>query len=372
MRDFFRREFAPIGTDDEDGPVELLESGRMYRAGLRENAKAGQAADDKPEKHSNKKRADKTGTQTNVYQTDNAIGSRKATRRGARPANAAHHGGFISVSPALIALCALAPLLGQGRLMAMTLGVLAVHEAAHITCARVLGVPIGRLRLTPLGASLELDARLITPRNEALIAAAGPIASALCVAVLCLLTGHGLDDALLIDTAGVALTLTLFNLMPASPLDGGRILHALLRKRFGERRASDVCGILGMIMALWLMACVLVSACGGRLPVMLMAAAVCVFSLAAGEYMGDTQTAWQLAWTHGDELRRGGCLPVRVVAVDADTPVRALLRGLRRGETTVFRVTDEQMHCLGEISETELLTRCVDDPDAKARVLLGV
>ena len=166
MRDFFRREFAPIGTDDEDGPAELLESGRMYRAGLRENAKAGQAAYDKPEKHSNKKRADKAGTQTNVYRTDNTIDSGKATRRGAHPAKAAHHGSFISVSPALIALCALAPLLGQGRLMAMTLGVLAVHEAAHIACARVLGVPIGRLRRTPLGASLELDARLITPRNE--------------------------------------------------------------------------------------------------------------------------------------------------------------------------------------------------------------
>ena len=35
-------------------------------------------------------------------------------------------------------------------------------------------------------------------------------------------------------------------------------------------------------------------------------------------------------------------------------------------------ILEEQMHCLGEISETELLTRCVDDPDAKARVLLGV
>ena len=113
MRDFFRREFAPIGTDDEDGPVELLESGRMYRAGLRENAKAGQAADNKPEKHSNKKRADKASTQTNVHQTDNTIDSGKTTQRGARPAKAAHHGSFISVSPALIALCALAPLLGQ-------------------------------------------------------------------------------------------------------------------------------------------------------------------------------------------------------------------------------------------------------------------
>ena len=143
---------------------------------------------------------------------------------------------------------------------------------AHIACARALGVPLNRLRLTPLGAALELDPRLMTPRQEALIAGAGPLASVITVGVLCLLMGHGLNDALLRDAAGIALALALFNLMPASPLDGGRLLHAYARGRLGERRAGDVCGALGMGLAVLLMVGVLLSAFSGVIPLMLMAA----------------------------------------------------------------------------------------------------
>lgn len=169
---------------------------------------------------------------------------------------------------------------------------------------------------------------------------------------------------------GVALTLTLFNLMPASPLDGGRILHALLRVRLGERRARDVCGALGLCMAVWLMTCVVAGALRGAVPVMLLAAAVSVFVLSAREFTGDAQTAWQLAWAHSDELECGRCLPVRVVAVDAATPARAMLGSLRRGYATVFRVMDGSMRCLGEISEAELLSGCVGAPDAQAGALV--
>lgn len=280
-------------------------------------------------------------------------------------------GGFVSVHPALVGLTALALLLGQGRLIAMTMAVMAIHEAAHIACARALRVPIGRLCITPLGAALELDGRLVAPLREALIAGAGPLASALTAAAAVLLTGRGLDDALLRDTAGVALALTLFNLMPAAPLDGGRMLHALLRGRLGERRAADVCGVLGLAMALWLMSCVLTSALRGTLPLMLMASAFSVYVLSAREYLSDAQTAWQLTWAHRDELERGGYLPVRVVAVDGDTSARALLGGLRHGATTVFRVMDERMRCLGEVSEAELLARCMEAPDAPVRELVA-
>lgn len=300
----------------------------------------------------------------------NASGTR-AAKASAPPCRAARFG-LVSVHPALIGLAVLTLLLGQGRLLAMTMAVMAVHEMAHILCARAVGVPIGRLRITPLGAALELDARLLSPRQEVLIAGAGPLASALTVAVLCLMTGRGLDDALLRESAGIALAITLFNMLPASPLDGGRVLHALLRARLGERRACDVCGALGMLMALWLMSCVLVSAARGVVPVMLMAAAFSVYALAAGEFMGDAQTAWQLAWSHRDELERGECLPVRVVAVDASTPARSLLGGLRRGSTTVFRVMDARMRCIGELSEAELISRCVDSPEADARTLLAM
>ena len=280
-------------------------------------------------------------------------------------------GSFVSVHPALLGLVVLALLLGQGQLMALTVAALAVHELAHIACARALGVPLNRLRLTPLGAALELDPSLMTPRQEALIAGAGPLTSVITVGVLCLLMGHGLNDALLRDAAGIALALALFNLMPASPLDGGRLLHAYARGRLGERRAGDVCGALGMGLAVLLMVGVLLSAFSGVIPLMLMAASISMFTLAAGEFLGDAQTAWQLAWRHCDELGRGACLPVRVIAVDGSTPARALLGKLRRGATTVFRVTDDRMRCLGEIGEAELISRCVDSPDVEIRRLVA-
>ncbi len=332
-----RSEFAPIDYGDEGAPACELTSERLAQL-------------DDPERAARLRRA-RTGA-------------------GGRAAWLAR-GSFVSVHPALVGLMVLALLLGQGRLMALTLAALAVHEVAHIACARALGVPLNRLRLTPLGAALELDPRLMTPRQEALIAGAGPLASALTVGVLCLLVGRGLDDALLRDAAGIALALTLFNLMPASPLDGGRLLHAYARGRLGERRASDVCGALGMALAVLLMAGVMMCALSGVIPLMLMAASVCMFTLAAGEFLGDAQTAWQLAWRHCDELGRGACLPVRVVAVDGCTPARALLGKLRRGATTVFRVTDARMRCLGEIGEAELISRCVDAPDMEVRQLLA-
>ncbi|HIU46979.1 MAG TPA: hypothetical protein IAC59_06940 [Candidatus Fimadaptatus faecigallinarum] len=312
-----------------------------------------------------------------------AADGRKSTSTGTRQDNAssAKHvrervpliarGSFVSVHPALLGLVVLALLLGQGQLMALTVAALAVHELAHIACARALGVPLNRLRLTPLGAALELDPRLMTPRQEALIAGAGPLASVITVGVLCLLMGHGLNDALLRDAAGIALALALFNLMPASPLDGGRLLHAYARGRLGERRAGDVCGALGMGLAVLLMVGVLLSAFSGVIPLMLMAASISMFTLAAGEFLGDAQTAWQLAWRHCDELGRGACLPVRVIAVDGSTPARALLGKLRRGATTVFRVTDDRMRCLGEIGEAELISRCVDSPDVEIRRLVA-
>lgn len=382
-----KREFAPIDYGDDASGAEGCECGlTSERLAQLELAQAGMqaAGPDAAPTYDLAQRAqsgEARAASVNAANAGNAGADTSERAAGAvrRPAGARHgahrvplvaRGSFVSVHPALAGLVVLALLLGQGRLMALTMAALAVHELAHIACARALGVPLNRLRLTPLGAALELDPRLMTPRQETLIAGAGPLASAASVGALCLLMGRGLDDALLRDAAGIALALTLFNLMPASPLDGGRLLHAYARGRLGERRASDVCGALGMALAVLLMAGVLLSALTGVIPLMLMAAAVSMFALAAREFLGDAQTAWQLAWRHCDELERGACLPVRVIAVDGNTPVRALLGKLRRGSTTVFRVTDERMRCLGEIGEAELISRCVDAPDVEIRRLV--
>jgi len=150
---------------------------------------------------------------------------------------------------------------------------LAAHELAHAVTAKHYGLPVRRITLWLLGGFTELTAEARTARAEALIAAAGPATSlALGVlgggaAVLAALAGAPM---LVIDTlAWLAVTnflLGLFNLLPGSPLDGGRLLAALLWWRSGDRRrATRTAASAGSVLGVLLIALGLVEVIAGML-----------------------------------------------------------------------------------------------------------
>lgn len=113
----------------------------------------------------------------------------------------------------------------------------AVHEAGHILAIRALGGRIESLRLTGVGAVLRTRrAGLCSYREECLVALAGPLASLL----LALGAGtwarvFGGTDAYLLT--GISLALGVFNLLPAGPLDGGRVLRAVSSWLVGPHRS---------------------------------------------------------------------------------------------------------------------------------------
>lgn len=118
------------------------------------------------------------------------------------------------------------------------------HELAHALTARHFGLGVHRITLWMLGGLTEIDGQSPTPRADAAIAAAGPLASLLiggaCAGVAWLSPGHGLATAALVWLAWINLLLAVFNLLPGAPLDGGRLLRALLWWRGGDRiRAAD-------------------------------------------------------------------------------------------------------------------------------------
>lgn len=136
-----------------------------------------------------------------------------------------------------------------------------VHELGHWAAVRALGGRMGRLSLTGAGAVLyPVRPRLFSYGEEGLTALAGPAASLL----LALLAGgwgrwlRGGEEAYLL--AGLSLTLGLFNLLPAEPLDGGRALSAALSHRLGpdqgERWADGLARLLGgclLLFGLWVL-----------------------------------------------------------------------------------------------------------------------
>jgi len=120
-------------------------------------------------------------------------------------------------------------------------GSVLAHELSHALVARRYGIAVRDITLFVFGgaATLEGDAR--TPRQEALIAFAGPLASLLLGGlffVLGLLVAQQQVAAVIGWLAFINLTLGVFNLIPGFPMDGGRILRALIWKLRGDQLAA--------------------------------------------------------------------------------------------------------------------------------------
>jgi Zn-dependent protease/CBS domain-containing protein len=139
-------------------------------------------------------------------------------------------------------------------------GSIILHELAHAVVARRYGLPIRRITLFIFGGVAEMEAEPDRPAVEFRVAIAGPIASLL-VGLVCWLllqaaasAGAGLAVmGVLAYLASINVVLAVFNLAPAFPLDGGRILRALLwhwkgSLRWATRIASAIGGGFGILL----------------------------------------------------------------------------------------------------------------------------
>lgn len=129
-----------------------------------------------------------------------------------------------------------------------------LHELGHSLVARRFGMEMRGITLHMFGGAAELADEPTSPTAELLVAAAGP-ATSLLLAGLLKLAAVGMADVassqlpvevLLRYLAGLNLVLAIFNLLPAFPLDGGRILRALLWMRAGDHdRATRLAARIG-------------------------------------------------------------------------------------------------------------------------------
>jgi Zn-dependent protease/CBS domain-containing protein len=134
------------------------------------------------------------------------------------------------------------------------------HEFGHIFTARAFGVSTPDVTLLPIGGVARLERIPEKPSEEFLVAIAGPLVNVAITLVLTFLAGARLDtgdlhavespQVSLIDRlAAVNLFLALFNMIPAFPMDGGRVLRALLATRMGYVRATEIAAFIGQGVA---------------------------------------------------------------------------------------------------------------------------
>jgi Zn-dependent protease len=135
-----------------------------------------------------------------------------------------------------------------------------LHELGHALTARRFGIATRDIVLLPIGGVARLERMPEKPGQEMLVAVAGPAVNVLIAALLVLLMtltgrptdlarlGGGLVETLLL----VNVLMVLFNLIPAFPMDGGRVLRALLAMRLPYLRATKIASAVGQGAALLL------------------------------------------------------------------------------------------------------------------------
>ncbi len=145
---------------------------------------------------------------------------------------------------ALLGLFFVAGVLLKGLIV---FSIVLLHELAHVAVARRLGANAEDVELLPFGGVSRIGGEVVLdPAREVLVAVAGPAANLIMAGLGSALKGYGLwDEQLTSFFIQCNFLVASFNLLPALPLDGGRVLRAYLARRVGFKEATYKAARLG-------------------------------------------------------------------------------------------------------------------------------
>lgn len=136
-----------------------------------------------------------------------------------------------------------------------------LHEFGHAFAARIFGIRTPDITLLPIGGVARLERMPRNPFQELVVAVAGPAVNVVIAIVLFLILGRFVDfrEVLTLEGVGpgqllamlmiVNIWLVVFNMIPAFPMDGGRVLRALLAMGMRHDRATNIAARVGQVVA---------------------------------------------------------------------------------------------------------------------------
>ena len=230
-----------------------------------------------------------------------------------------------------------------------------LHELAHSLVARHYGVKVDSITLLPIGGVAAMEEMPKKPSEEAVTAIVGPLASlAIAGGLAAVVYGlQGPEAILAFDPLGgpilsslvwTNVVIAVFNLIPAFPMDGGRVLRAVLAHYIGQVRATTIAATLGQVTA------VLIGLAGLLVLNNLWLALIAIFIfLGAGQESRQVRLQALL-----DEVTAAQAMVTRFETVERNVPLRTALAYASEGYQHDFPVVQGDM-IVGVVTRQDLL-----------------
>ena len=232
-----------------------------------------------------------------------------------------------------------------------------LHEGCHAAAARAFGFGVREIELLPFGGVARIDGMFeLNPTAEFVIALAGPLCNILLLmAALSLNSLVKLPDQPYRLFVDANLGIAALNLLPALPLDGGRMLRGLLSKRYDVVRVTRACSVAGLAASALLAGLFLWAATEGVLNISVLLMALFLSLASWKEYAQAPYLLYKGFTGKKGSLKRESALPVRQIAARADMSLGRLARRFSPGFYHVVLVVDGDCRRLGTLDEEQIV-----------------
>lgn len=234
---------------------------------------------------------------------------------------------------------------------------LLLHETAHLIFAELFGYRVQEFKLTPLGGCMTIDALMaVHPVAEFVIAFAGPFSNLLMAGGVQYLGLLGIKSPWLDNWGQWNWLLGIVNLIPAAPLDGGRLLHALIKKITPVESGTTIIKTIGRFVGGFILTLGIIRLWTGRPGILFILTGIFILYQVNNYQSPKIDSFWRMSEKRKRTFGIKGYATLKPVLVKADAFIRDIIQRYGGDELLIFLINGpEEIRLVTEEKAWDLL-----------------
>ena len=268
---------------------------------------------------------------------------------------------FLYIHILLAPMLVLSYILGSQMTFFISFGVVLIHELSHLLTAIFMNVEVKSILILPFGMTLRLSNDIIRyPKKEVIIALAGPISNIIMITLSQLFYKNYVGNLNFYLFVIVNWSVLLLNIIPVPPLDGGRILRAILIKSSGLMTASKAIRKIArvFVFTICILGILLLVATRGN-PSLCIIGAFLVFSLIEEKRSSDLLIMNELI-NEKEKFKNRALIPTSTLTTNCTTPAYKVIKKLNLSTFYIIYILDDNLKIIKTATESDFI-RAVKD-----------
>ncbi|MGI5849099.1 MAG: M50 family metallopeptidase [Christensenellales bacterium] len=264
-------------------------------------------------------------------------------------------GGKLKINLFIIPAIIIMVLIGMGDIVLYTIPVILLHEWAHVLAATALGMTITEMELLPFGCAAKMQCFAMSRAKEIIVAAAGPATNMVFACIVFIIDRYVYEMVIAEKLISSNIAIATINLLPALPLDGGRIARAAFASFMGYKRATRITSYAGVLFASIIVAVGIIAALKNTInpSFFILGFFLCLSSLKelkSAPYMLIRDFSGKR-----QKIDKRKTLSINRFAAMQNNKVSDIMREFEAGKYNIVTVLDNDMGVLGELDERQIL-----------------